>query len=199
MLVYGKQWGITLIELMVGLVILSVLLSLAAASYQGWIQNQQIRTAAESILNGLQIARAEAVKNNSNVRFVLCGLNNPTPNSSWDILAISAGAPVPAVSPNCLLGVSPPVAGEIRIQDRNGNEGSQNAVVAVQPAGNHTITFDGLGRVVGNVDGSAPVTQFDITNPNGGTRPLSVTQAAGGAVRMCDPSPNLPLTDPRHC
>jgi len=197
MLVNSKQLGMTLIELMVGLVILSVLLSLAATSYQGWIQNQQIRVAAESILNGLQIARAEAVKNNSNVRFVLCGLNNPTPNSSWDILAISAGAPAPAVSPNCVLPL--PVAGELRIQDRNGNEGSQNAVVAVAPPGSIAITFDGLGRVIGNLDGSLTVTQFNIANPLGGTRPLSVTQAPGGAVRMCDPSPNLALNDPRHC
>lgn len=199
MLVNGKQFGITLIELLVALVILGVLLSLAATSYQGWIQNQQIRTAAESILNGLQIARAEAVKSNSNVRFVLCGLNNPTPNSSWDILAFSAGAPAPAASQNCVPGVPAPGANELRIQDRNANEGSQSATVATQPAGSTTITFNGLGRVVGNLDGSLTVTQFDITNPLGGTRPLSVTQAIGGAVRMCDPSPNLPLSDPRHC
>lgn len=200
MLSAGKQSGVTMIELMISVVIVSILLGLAATSYKDWIQNQQIRTAAESILNGLQVTRIEAVKNNANARFVLCGL----PISSWEVLAVSAAAAAPAASLACA--ASNAAAGEARVQERSGNEGSRLAVVAVTladativtPPALATVTFNGLGRVVANADGSASITQVDASNPEG-TRPLRVMLGAAGTVRMCDPSPLLAANDPRHC
>ena len=192
MLSAGKQSGVTMIELMISVVIVSILLGLAATSYKDWIQNQQIRTAAESILNGLQVTRIEAVKNNANARFVLCGL----PGSSWEVLAVSAAAAAPVASLACT--PDPALAGEVRVQERSGSEGSRLAVAAVTPAGATTITFNGLGRVVANADGSASVTQVDVSNPQG-NRPLRVMLGAAGTVRMCDPSPLLATNDPRHC
>ena len=193
MLSAGKQSGVTMIELMISVVIVSILLGLAATSYKDWIQNQQIRTAAESILNGLQVTRTEAVKNNANARFVLCGL----PSSSWEVLAASAAAAAPAVSLACGAG-SNAAAGEVRVQERSGNEGSRLAVAAVTPAAATTVTFNNLGRVVANADGSASITQVDVSNPQG-NRPLRVVLGAAGTVRMCDPSPLLAANDPRHC
>lgn len=199
MLSKSKQRGVTLIELMVAVVILSILFALAVPSYRGWIQNQQIRTAAESILNGIQLARSESVKNNSQARFVLCGL----PASSWEILAVSAPAAAPVASLACAL--SNAVAGEVRVQERSGQEGSRLAQVVVtsvapQPIvspiagdGTTTITFNSFGRVVGGLS-----TTIEVTTPTG-DRPLWVTIRAGGNTRMCDPSPLLPATDPRHC
>lgn len=194
MLSKGKQRGFTLIELMVGIVIVSLLFALAANSYRGWIQNQQIRTAAESILNGMQVTRSEAVKNNGRARFVLCGLVS----SSWEVLAASAASvAAPAASVACGAG-SDAAAGEIRIQERSGQEGSRLAQVAVTPNGATTVTFNGFGRVVANADGSASITQIDVSNPNG-DRPLRITLGAGGNTRMCDPSALLAATDPRRC
>jgi len=57
-----RQQGVTLIELMVGIAILATLLAMGIPAFTGWIQDTQVRTAAESILNGLQTARAEAVR-----------------------------------------------------------------------------------------------------------------------------------------
>jgi len=197
MLSKSKQRGVTLIELMVAVVIVSILFVIAAPSYRGWIQNQQIRTAAESILNGIQLARSESVKNNSRARFVLCGL----PASSWEILAVSAPGGVPAAAPAASLACgagSNAAAGEVRVQERSGQEGSRLATVAVLPNAATTVTFNSFGRVVGNADGSAPLTQFDVSTPTG-DRPLRITLGAGGNTRMCDPSPLLAATDPRHC
>ena len=193
MLSAGKQSGLTMIELMISVVIVSILLALGATSYSGWIQNQQIRTAAESILNGLQVTRTEAVKNNTTARFVLCGL----PASSWEVLVASAAAAAPAASLACGAG-SNAAAGEVRVQQRSGQEGSRLAAVAVTPAGAATVTFNGMGRVVANFDGTASITQVDINNPQG-NRPLRITQSVSGNTRMCDPSPLLVATDPRHC
>ena len=68
-----RQHGFTLVEVMVAIVILGILFGIALPTYRVWIQNVQIRNAAESIQNGLQLARTEAVKRNTNVAFVLVG------------------------------------------------------------------------------------------------------------------------------
>lgn len=207
MLTKSKQRGVSLIELMVGIIIVSLLFALAATNYSGWIQNQQIRTAAESILNGIQVTRSEAVKNNAQVRFVLCGL----PASSWEVLAASAPAAAPAASLACGAG-SNAAAGEIRVQERSGQEGSRLAQVfatsqlvpipvppiLLTPDGSTTITFNSFGRVVANADGSASIQRIEVATP-AGDRPLGITVGAAGNTRMCDPSPLLAATDPRHC
>lgn len=197
MLSKSKQRGVTLIELMIAVVIVGVLLVLAAPSYSTWIQNQQIRTAAESILNGIQVTRNEAVKNNGRARFVLCN----APLSSWQVLAIPFTAPAaaPAATAECGAGT----ATELRMQERSSQEGSQLAQLAINnlPIGDTTVTtvtFNSLGRVVANADASASITQVDVSTPTG-DRPLRVTVGAGGNTRMCDPSPLLSATDPRHC
>lgn len=205
MLAKNKQRGVSLIEVMIGIVIVSLLFALAASNYSGWIQNQQIRTAAESILNGIQLARSEAVKNNGRARFVLC--NSPL-SSSWQVLAVPASAPAaaPATTPECGAGT----VTEIRVQERSGQEGSRLAQVSatstppipavspITPDDSTTVTFNSLGRVVANTDESTSITTIEVTTPTG-DRPLWITVGPGGNARMCDPSPLLPATDPRHC
>lgn len=66
-----KNQGVTLIELIVGIAIISIITSIAVPSFQSMLLNSQIRNAAESVANGLQKARGEAVSRNTNVTFVL--------------------------------------------------------------------------------------------------------------------------------
>jgi len=63
--------GFTLIELMITVAVLVVGLSLAAPSFRQGIENYRVRSAAEAIVNGLNYARAEAVRRNSAVSFTL--------------------------------------------------------------------------------------------------------------------------------
>lgn len=193
MLITCRQSGVTLIELLIGIVIAGILLMVGVNSFSMWMQNQQTRVATEAILNGMQVARVEAVKRNSTARFVLCGL----PAASWEILAASAAAPQPATSTACGAG-SNAAAGEERVQERSGQEGTKNASVTVTPSGATTVTFNGLGRVTTNFDGSAPITQVDVSNPKG-DRPMRIAISTAGSLRMCDPSANLPAGDPRKC
>ncbi len=189
------QRGMTLVEFMIGLVIVAVLLSMGAPSFIEWIQNGQIRNSAEAIQNGLQLARAEAVRRNTTVRFQLassvgddCALS--TSGGSW---VVSLDDPTGA----CASAPSDTPAPRI-IQVRPAAEGSANAVVA---AGQATFIFNGLGRLtpvpVGNVD-------IDISNPVGGScqpvgamRCLRVRVSPGGQLRMCDPTRGS--TDPQGC
>jgi len=67
-----KELGFSLVELLVAIALIAVLVGLGAPSYQEWIESTRIRSAAESIQGGLQLARAEAVKRNTQVQFVFC-------------------------------------------------------------------------------------------------------------------------------
>lgn len=170
-MIYRRQTGFTLVELMIVIAIVGLLSIAGVVSYARWMQNQQIRTAAEAILNGMQLARSEAVKRNSPVRFVL------GTQSGWTVTVVSDGS---------------------QVQTRSAQEGSSNASVTVTPNGATTISFNGFGRVTSNSDGSASITQIDIDNLRG-DRPLRVTVGAGGTLRMCDPSTKLQAGDPRAC
>ena len=152
--------GFSLVELMIGITIMAILLSVAAPSFRTMIQNTQVRNAAESIANGLQRARAEAVARNTNVIFVL-GVN-----TAWTISVVN-----PALV----------------IESRSANEGSANVTVTFVPVGAGGVTFNNLGGVVANADGSTSFTQFNFTAV-GASKNLRVTIGAGGNAKMCDRS-----------
>lgn len=170
--------GFTLVELMVVVAVLAALMSIGAPSFMEWIQNSRIRSAAESLQNGLQIARAEAVRRNTNVEFVLQGTKG-----AWTV-RLQQGA---------------------TFVQGSSAEGGANVTVASTPAGATTLTYNGMGRVsTGNADGSAPITQLAVdlpaaVLPAAKTRDLRVTVGIGGEIRMCDPDAGLPADDPRRC
>jgi type IV fimbrial biogenesis protein FimT len=172
--------GMTLIEVLIGFALIGFLLALGVPSFTAWLQNLQIRNAAESIFNGLQVARANAVQRNKSVTFTMAG-----PDSSWAVTIDS-----------------PSIVGGIletpTVQTRSGIEGTPNAVVATT---NPTISFNGLGGT--NLPAAATV---QITNPTGGTcaavsgnmRCLNVTVSVGGQIKMCDPKVTT-AGDSRKC
>jgi len=202
-----SQHGITLVELMIGLVIVGILFALAVPAYNGWIQNQKIRTAAESLLNGIQLARNTAVTNNTQARFALCDSA-----SSWQVLVVSAVAAPDAADTVCGAGAAVTAGNEVRVQERSGQEGSASvavlatsinpppATIPIADDGSRSITFNGFGRVVANdpAVGGTSISAMEVA-VQGGNRQLLVTVRTGGSVRMCDPSLLLAATDPRHC
>ena len=158
---------------MITIAIFSITLTLGVSSYRTWVQNTQIRNAAESIQNGIQRARAEAVKRNGNVAFTLGA------QSSWAISVVSSGEVV---------------------ESRSGNEGSKNVTVAVEPAGATTITFSNLGTVVPAADTLTRVDLDSSVLDAADSRDLSVTISIGGNVRVCDPNLDPDTSkDPRRC
>lgn len=178
------QSGFSLIELMIAIVIFGIVLALGIPSYRVWIQNTHIRTAAESIQNGLQVARAEAVKRNMPVRFTF-GVN-----SAWTVGC------TPAIPDNDGDGLAdcPAV-----IQNRSVKEGSTNDITVVTAPASNVVEFNSFGRVNPI---PVPFTQVDVDTtllPAVDSRNLRITLGVGGNTRMCDPEPSLPITDPRRC
>lgn len=177
--------GFSLIELMIAIAIFGIVVGLGMPSYRVWIQNTRIRTAAESIQNGLQVARAEAIKRNARVQFAFgvgsawtVGCNPVVPDNDGDGID-----DCPAV-----------------IQSRSVSEGSSADITVVTvPAASNSVEFNNFGTV-----NAAPVpfTQVDVDStvlPAADSRNLRITLGVGGNARMCDPEPSLPLTDPRRC
>ena len=68
--------GVTLIELAVVVALVALLLLAIIPSASTWIRNIQIRNVATSLQTGLQKARAEAMRRNTNVRFSLVRLSD---------------------------------------------------------------------------------------------------------------------------
>lgn len=74
--------GVTLIELLVAVAIIALSATLAAPDIATMVASYKVRTAAESLLNGLNYARAEAIRRNSAVTFALA----PT---GWSVAQVS--------------------------------------------------------------------------------------------------------------
>jgi type IV fimbrial biogenesis protein FimT len=210
----GRQHGVTLIELAVVLAIVAILLSQAAPAFSAWIQNAQIRTAAESIQNGLQLARAEAIRRNRSVMFWLTSTANP-PQADWlvgcDALSQNGNGAVPEAAGDCpgtpSGGAVPapssvPPINWIQRQAAADQQTANPQVAATDSNGNATtvVTFNSLGMVKNNADGSTSIAKIVVSNPSlaaGVARPLWVTISAGD-IRMCDPALSL-ASDPRGC
>lgn len=165
-----KRLGFSLVELLIGVVILGILSALAVPSFNTWIKSTQIRNAAESIQNGLQRARSSAVGLNTNVALTL------GTGSSWSVSSVNPAS---------------------AIDSRSSTEGSKDVTVTVTPVGATTVTFNNFGGVAANADASLPFTQVDLAAA-GSSQNLRVTIGIGGNTRMCDP--NIATgTSPRAC
>jgi type IV fimbrial biogenesis protein FimT len=178
--------GFSLIELLIAITIISIAAMLGIPSYRAWIQDTQIQNAANSALNGLQRAKAEAVKRNTNIEFVL-GTSFP-----WQIQLPGNTALCPSYGATLLVCSS--------------NAGAKNVTSTATPTNADTITFNNFGRIVPNATANAlgittSLSQIDFNSAvlTTSSRKLRVTVGAGGNVKMCDPDTSLAATDPRKC
>ena len=172
-----RSRGFTLIELMVAISIFAILTMLAVPLYSQFIANTQIRSATESIVNGVRSAQTEAVKRNGQVEFRL------DPAVGYAIYLVEE--PDPALRTLNVLEASPKVA-------------------ITADGGLDRVTFNGLGRVLGAnpLDGTAPLQQIDVTTTmtnvdSTDLRPLRVVIGSAFGVKACDPK--LKPGDPAAC
>lgn len=198
----ARQLGLSLIEVMVAITLAAILLALGMPSFFTGMQNRQIRTAADAIQNGLQMARTEALRRNRTIRFAV-GANN-----GWTVTCDPADPTLENGVPIC-----PGL-----LMTREGSEGSANAEVeskqmltgttteASSPVFSGSLKFTPLGRVTADTLPGGSVAVFTVTNPRGGTcqadsgdmRCLRIVVTTGGQVRMCDPAVTA-VGDPRRC
>lgn len=198
------QAGLSIIEMMVVVALVAFLLMMGAPEFANFLQNTQIRNAAETTLAGINLARAEAVRRNTTVRFQFvsdltagCAVSGSAlANSSALNWVVSLEDPAGA----CDKAPSDAVAPQI-VQKKSAREGSAN--VRITTTGAPVLIFSGLGRVNGalmsRVDFSNTSGVCEHVPPNDGTlRCLSILVTSGGQAKLCDPAVG-DATDPRHC
>lgn len=196
-----NEKGFTLVEMMVTVAILAILLAVAAPSLQTVMVNMQIRSVSESLMTGLQSARSEALRRNTQVSFWMvngttaaCALDDE--GTSWVVSLDNPGG-------KCNADASPDVDPRI-VQVRAGSEVSGNAQVAGENSAGGAascITFNGFGATRATcVNGTAPIDTIEITSDAGNARNMRIRITAGGSVRLCDPAvSDADADNPAYC
>jgi type IV fimbrial biogenesis protein FimT len=182
--------GFTLVELLVALTVGAMLLLLGLPSFMTFMRNSEIRSTAESIVNGLRTAAAEAALRNVPVTFAIKG----GAGAAWTGWEITYRDEEGAAK---------------TIQSYSRKEGGANTTLAIAPLGKDSVTFTELGRIAKQGTKDDHLQQIDIDSAvSSDTRRLRIViDDVGNAdptkrhgLRMCDPDPALAaLSDPRAC
>lgn len=200
MLSLAAERGLTLIEMAVTVSLIALLAMWVAPDVQTWVQNTQIRGAAESIASGLQRARNEALRNNRTVQFTLvAGSDARVLDNSCAATANGSSWIVSVDAPGGQCGVPPSAASAPRTfvshAAGEGHLAARVTAVAADGSATSALGFDGFGRVVG----ANPIARIDVTShASGSFRALRVAVSGVGAIRMCDPA-ITDANDPRRC
>ena len=168
-----KEKGFNLVELMVSVSIMCFLFVLSAPTYTAWMANMRVRNTSESILFGVQQARAEAIRRNDEISFVL---NSDT---SWQILDSNNNI----------------------INKKQASESSDGVNITVVPNESPAaITFNGVGATIQNLSGNDRISQIDVNSTKNfdGIKSLRVLVGNGGSGFICDPSV-AQVDDARYC
>lgn len=191
--------GLTLIELLIGIAITALLLAFGLPSFGTWMANSRVRGTAEGLQSGLAMARAEAIRRNQNVEFVLTN----------DVIDLgSVGTVTPAANGiHWLVRAINPANGQyVMLDTRSGQEGANRSdgssgvqLLASAPL----VTFRGIG----GTQGLAATATYDFSNPGAGAchttqtpgpiRCLRVQLSVSGQIRVCDPGTSG--SDTRAC
>ena len=194
-----RSRGVTLVEVAVVMVIMGVLLAAAMPMASDWVRGLKVRGAAESLRNGVEIARMEALRRNASVSFWLVSTGSAkVPGSDCALSTTSAAWVVSVVDPSGSCGAAASLTESPQLVQRS--QAQENAtglsVSAVSADGTATsqVTFNGLGQVQA---GGQPIQVIDVESTTSGGRRLRVVIESGGAIRMCDR--DVAAGDPRVC
>lgn len=180
----NRHAGFSVIELMIAIVLIGVLLTMGLPAFNTYLNNLKLRTAAQSFLAGIQMARGEAIRRNANVDFVLTNDDVSGPNFDT-VTPLASGQ-------NWLIRTSDLATYVEGKSSMEGSGRSAGEASPVQLAGTVAgMTFNGLGATT---LGATAIFQF--TNPAGGAcatdggpmRCLNVVISPGGQSRICDPA-----------
>jgi type IV fimbrial biogenesis protein FimT len=193
-----KSRGLSLIEIMIALVITGLLLGLGIPAFNAFIANTKLRSAAEGLQTGLTMARAEALRRNQTVEFVM---------TNDEINPGTVGTLTPATNGiHWLVRTQDPISLVYElIEARSGYEGSGQSSSGMSTVQVNATTAVVAFRGLGGTRDLAATARFDVSNPQAGAchtnavpspvRCLRVQVSVGGQIRMCDPSVD-PATNP---
>jgi type IV fimbrial biogenesis protein FimT len=206
-----RTGGFTLIELMVGLTILSITLAVGWPAMTGWLTATRAQGASEFYAEGLRMARAEAMKRNVVSRLSLTD-NTSNGQQDWQVDIC-----LPGVGVTCYEASSnwSTVTAAATSSDANDLRGAGflsvfRSAKGLPPATVMTVTrvpgaatdiyFTPLGWVASDQSVAPALTQLQIApgaNNAGAFPAATVAITLAGMISKCDK--NQPVTDSRGC
>jgi type IV fimbrial biogenesis protein FimT len=192
------QRGFSMIEVVITIAIMGILMAAAMPSIGDWISNTKVRSTAESIQNGLQRARMEAVRLNKPVTFYLvsdlgasCTLS--ATSGSWVVSQVS---PVGQCNVAESATVTPMIVAKALVSDGGGGA----TISATQDGGTTTatsVTFNGFGQLA-NASSATAIRRILVTGTSNTAFSRRVEISLGGIGRLCDPAVTS-TSDSRAC
>ncbi len=200
--------GFTLLELMIALAIAAIMMMIGLPSYQLLVDNTKTKGTAESMLSGMRLARAEAIKRNSPMRFQLvsslsasCAYD--TTSSLW-VVSQTDQANYGEVAGKCDQATALPLDPcDASCKDNPyiaykslGTSRDDPSLVVVADAA--VVTFGPLGQVLLNFEGGASLAQVTVSSTNTGAKIWQVqVSSPAGSLKLCDTA--IPAGQPHAC
>lgn len=197
--------GYTLIEVMVGVAILGLLLAVGVPNMTDWIVANKARAAAEFYLEGLSMARRQAVTHNARSRYVLTPGANGQFDWQVDLCFPAAGTPCTDDEGNwssvaaAAAGDPEGVAGFRSVFRAAAALPPSNVLTpAVAPAQANAVYFTELGWVDTTIRDRLALLRLDPSAALAGdVRASAVAVTLAGMASKCDPAAIAP--DSRAC
>jgi len=199
------QGGFTLIELLVTITIFGVMLAIAIPNLTSWLLTAKARSVSEFYMDGLAMARRQAVSHNAESRISFTA-NANTGQMDWEVdICFPAGGQCSALSGAWSTPTTPAP------NDPQGGAGYTSVVrvadslpttdvltLTMQPDGASEIYFTALGWVDTNVPNHVSLLRFDPTPSYANdVPPAAVAITLGGMATKCNPT--VSATDSRAC
>lgn len=197
--------GYTLIEVLVGIAILGILLAVGVPNMTQWIVANKARAASEFYLDGLSMARRQAVVHNARSRFVIMAGTNGQYDWQVDLCFPAPGVPCTDDTGNwsttaAAAAGDPEGAAGFRsvLRAATSLPPSNILVPAVAPAGAASIYFTELGWVDTSIPDRLSLLRLDPSAAlSGDVRAAAVAVTLAGMAAKCDPAAVAP--DSRAC
>jgi type IV fimbrial biogenesis protein FimT len=192
---FKSQGGVTLIELMITVVLLSVLAAMAAPSFTGALERSRLRGAVDDVVSFINSSRQFAVKQDRDVNLTFRGSS-----SAWCVGARAAADPVAGAAvlaaPACDCSSAPAaclVDGQSALVSSAGL-GAFGSAPTIDSA-DIAVIFD---RKLGTLQDLATAGDVLITSPSGKYQ-VRIEVLALGQARACIPAGAYVLGGYRPC
>lgn len=204
-MVRPRPRGYTFIEVLVGIAILGILLAVGVPNMTQWIVSNKARAASEFYLDGLSMARRQAVAHNARSRFVLTPGTNGQFDWQVDLCFPAPGVPCTDNTGNWSTTAAaatgdPEGAAGFRSVFRAATSLPPSSILipAVAPEGATAVYFTELGWVDTTIQDRLTRLRLDpSTGLAGDVRAAAVAVTLAGMAAKCDPATVAP--DSRAC